>query len=41
MEKIGMKHTRSVPFNPGNLPGGEHGEVWYQVTRAEWGGNPK
>lgn len=37
MEKIGMKHTRTDPCHPGNLPGSEHGEVWYEVTRAEWG----
>lgn len=34
-----MKHTRTVPCNPANLSGSEHGEVWYEVTRAEWAGN--
>lgn len=38
MEKIGLKHTQTVSLNPGNLPGSEHGEVWYEVTRAEWAG---
>lgn len=40
MEKIGMEHARTVPSHPGNLPGSEHGEVWYEVTRADWVGNP-
>lgn len=40
MEKIGMKLTRTVPINTSNLPGSEHGEVWYEVTRAEWTDNP-
>ena len=39
MEKIGMEHTRTVPINPGNIPGSEHGEVWYEVTRARWDDN--
>lgn len=39
MEKIGMKHARTVPLNAGNLPGSEHGEVWYEATRAKWEDN--
>lgn len=39
MEKIGMKHTRTVPLDRGKLPGSEHGEVWYELTRARWAGN--
>lgn len=39
MEKIGMKHTRTVPLNAGNLASSEHDEVWYEVTRAEWADN--
>lgn len=37
MEKLGMRHTHTTPLQPSSLPGAEHGEVWYQVTRAEWG----
>lgn len=36
MEKIGMRHMRTVPFTSGDpIPGSEQGEVWYEVTRAE------
>ncbi len=39
MEKIGMRHTRTdmTPL-PDPIPGSEHGEVWYALTRAEWSG---
>jgi RimJ/RimL family protein N-acetyltransferase len=33
MEKLGMRHARTTPF-----PGTEHGDVWYELTRAEWNG---
>lgn len=36
MEKIGMRHTKTVPIDAGELPGGEYGEVWYELTRSEW-----
>jgi RimJ/RimL family protein N-acetyltransferase len=36
MEKIGMRHTKTVSLDAGELQGGEHGEVWYEVTRREW-----
>ena len=39
MEKIGMKHTRTVSLIPGDPPGSEHGEVWCEMTRASWAGN--
>lgn len=39
MEKIGMKHTRTVSLDRGKLAGSEHGEVWYELTRARWAGN--
>jgi RimJ/RimL family protein N-acetyltransferase len=37
MEKIGMKHTRTdfLEF-PDPIPGTEHGEVTYELTRSEW-----
>ena len=37
MEKSGMRYTRTefVDF-PDPIPGSEHGEVWYAVTRAGW-----
>ena len=40
MEKIGMTHTRTVPVDGDLFPGTQHGEVWYEVTRAEWSGRP-
>lgn len=40
MEKIGMQHVRTTPLDPGSIPGSERGEVWYEVTRAEWVGYP-
>ncbi|TDQ82024.1 RimJ/RimL family protein N-acetyltransferase [Dongia mobilis] len=37
MEKIGMTHTRTVPFTSGDpIPGSEQGDVWYELTRAAW-----
>lgn len=37
MEKIGMKHVRTVHGDFADpIPGSEHGEVWYEVTRTEW-----
>lgn len=36
MEKLGMIHVRTVPFGSGPLPGSEHGEVWYELTRQGW-----
>ena len=40
MEKIGMTYARTVPGEfPEPIPGSEHGEVWYEVTRSEWKGS--
>ncbi|WP_394691509.1 GNAT family N-acetyltransferase [Hoeflea sp.] len=37
MEKIGMKHASTVHVDFADpIPGSEHGEVWYELTRAEW-----
>jgi RimJ/RimL family protein N-acetyltransferase len=37
MEKIGMNHARTVPFEGADpIPGSEHGEVWYELMRPEW-----
>ena len=37
MEKIGMRHTRTEHGEwPDPIPGCEHGEVWYELTRSEW-----
>jgi RimJ/RimL family protein N-acetyltransferase len=38
MEKIGMKHTHTVPCDADTFPGTEHGEVWYELTRSVWNG---
>ncbi|HVJ36080.1 MAG TPA: GNAT family N-acetyltransferase [Terriglobia bacterium] len=38
MEKIGMRHTRTVPVASDPFPGTEQGEVWYELTRAAWQG---
>lgn len=35
MEKIGMRHARTYSFPSGTIPGTEHGEVCYELTRAE------
>jgi RimJ/RimL family protein N-acetyltransferase len=37
MEKIGMSHARAVAFDDAPFPGSEHGEVWYELTRSQWG----
>lgn len=40
MEKIGMRHTRTVSVDwPDPIPGSEHGEVCYEVTREQWVGD--
>lgn len=36
MEKIGMRHARTVSIDADHLPGSEYGEVWYELTRSEW-----
>lgn len=37
MEKIGMKLTRTdFPDFPDPIPGSEHGDVWYELTRREF-----
>lgn len=37
MEKAGMRHVRSFATEwPVHIPGDEHGEVEYAITRAEW-----
>lgn len=34
MEKLGMSHVRTVHADwPDPIPGSEHGEVWYELTR--------
>lgn len=34
MEKIGMKHVRTdFPVFSDTIPGAEHGEVWYELSR--------
>ena len=39
MEKLGMRHTRTEHGHwPDPIPGSEHGEVWYELTRSEWAG---
>jgi RimJ/RimL family protein N-acetyltransferase len=42
MEKAGLRHTRSYPTQwPVHVPGDEHGEVEYAITRAEWQATPR
>jgi RimJ/RimL family protein N-acetyltransferase len=42
MEKIGMNYTRTVHLDwPETIPGSEHGDVWYELTRAEWNGSAR
>ena len=42
MERAGLRHTRSYPTEwPVHLPGDEHGEVEYAITRAEWEAIPR
>lgn len=36
LKKIGMRHTKTVPIDAGELPGGEYREAWYKLTRREW-----
>lgn len=39
MEKIGMSYARTVAVDlPDPIPGSEHGDVWYELMRAEWKG---
>jgi hypothetical protein len=38
MEKLGMRHARTTPCEGAAFPGTEHGDVWYELTRAEWNG---
>ena len=39
MEKVGMRYTRTDHIDyPDPIAGSEHGDVWYEVTRGEWGG---
>lgn len=36
MEKVGMHHVRTdFPVFEEPIPGAEHGEVWYEITRAD------
>jgi RimJ/RimL family protein N-acetyltransferase len=39
MEKIGMRHARTVSYDFDPFPGTEHGEVWYELTRSAWAGS--
>lgn len=37
MEKIGMHHAHTVHAEfQDPIPGSEHGEVWYELSRTEW-----
>lgn len=37
MEKIGMTHRRTEHVDwPDPFPGAEEGEVWYELSQAEW-----
>ncbi|MBV1722321.1 MAG: GNAT family N-acetyltransferase [Hoeflea sp.] len=37
MEKLGLHHARTVHVDwPEPIPGSEHGEAWYEVTRTDW-----
>jgi len=39
MEKIGLSYARTVLYDgPDPVPGSEHGEVWYELTRSAWRG---
>ena len=39
MEKLGMTYSRTIAVDwPDPIPGSEHGEVWYELTRAGWSG---
>jgi RimJ/RimL family protein N-acetyltransferase len=39
MEKIGMIYARTVYLDADPIPGSEHGDVWYELTRSEWSGS--
>lgn len=42
MEKAGMRHVRSFRADwPVRIPGDEHGDVEYAITRAEWEEEPR
>lgn len=36
MEKLGMRHVRTVEVKSASVPGAQEGDVWYEVSRAEW-----
>lgn len=36
MEKLGMRHVRTVEVKSASVPGADQGEVWYEVSFAEW-----
>ena len=37
LEKVGLTHTSTWMYDTDDpLPGSEHGEVGYELTRAEW-----
>ena len=41
MEKIGFNYARTVSVDwPDPFPGGEYGEVWYELVRSEWRSMP-
>ncbi len=40
MERVGLSYARAVMYDgPDPIPGSEHGEVWYELTRSEWRGS--
>jgi RimJ/RimL family protein N-acetyltransferase len=37
LEKAGLRHTRTFHVDwPDPIPGAEHGDVVYELTRAQW-----
>jgi hypothetical protein len=38
MEKLGMRQPRTVALDAEAIPGWEHGDVWYELTRSKWSG---
>ncbi len=34
--KLGMRHVRTVEVKSGLRPGADQGELWYEMSRAEW-----
>lgn len=36
MEKLGMRHVRTVAVDTASVPDADQGEVWYEMSRAEW-----